>query len=148
MGPGGYLGGVYRVAIPGTTQPLLALAHPAKRAPEAPSGGWSGWGGRPLRVLGVRRRGRVYPTLRARSVPLQGPSLDIPLECRLWANMARFNVISLEVSQNGQVSPKKCQKASISPCFQNGLKKSPLGILRIPYLAAFSHKELMGRFDR
>ena len=140
-----------RVGIPGTTQPAAArrTQKPTQRSgPRKACRAWSGWGGRVRGLHGVRRRGRVYPTLRARSGPLQGPSLDIPLECRLWANMARFNVISLEVSQNGQVSPKKCQKASISPCFQNGLKKSPLGILRIPYLAAFSHKELMGRFDR
>ena len=61
--------------------------------------------------------------------------------------MARFKVISLKLSQNGGVSPKYVEKAYHSPCSQNGLRKSPLEILRIPYSAAFSHKELMGHFD-
>ena len=52
-----------------------------------------------------------------------------------------------KVSQNGRVSPEKCQKAYHSPCFQNRLQKSPLDFLRFPYFRAFSHKELMGHFD-
>ena len=35
----------------------------------------------------------------------------------------------------------------IVPIFQNGVKKSPLGFLGFLFLPAFSHKELMGRFD-
>ena len=68
-------------------------------------------------------------------------------ECRLWAYMARFNVILLKVSQNRQVSPKYHQKASHSPYFQNGSKNPPLGILRFPFRLAFSPKELLGHFD-
>ena len=61
--------------------------------------------------------------------------------------MARFHDISQDISQNGQVSPKYVKKASLSPCFQNGLGKSPLDILRFPSGLAFSHKELMGHFE-
>ena len=82
----------------------------------------------------------------ARSVPV-GPPLQDPRKCRLWANKARFNLISSKVSQNGEVSSESVQKASHSPCFQNGLQKSPLEIPRFPVSRAFSHKELMGRFD-
>ena len=39
------------------------------------------------------------------------------------------------------------EKAYVSPCFQNASVKSPLEILRFPFLGAFSHKELMGLFD-
>ena len=45
------------------------------------------------------------------------------------------------------MSPKSIQKACHSPYFQNGLQKSPLGILGFPFLPAFSHKELIGHFD-
>ena len=61
---------------------------------------------------------------------------------------ARFDLILLKVSQNGIVSPKKLEKACHSPYIQNGPQNSPLGILRIPFSAAFSHKELMGHFCR
>ena len=53
---GGYQGGYSRVGNTGVYRegytgyyPATALAQPAKRAPEAPNGGWSGWVGRPLR---------------------------------------------------------------------------------------------------
>ena len=45
------------------------------------------------------------------------------------------------------MSLKYVKKASISPYFQNGLQKSPLGFLRFPFSRAFSHKELLGHFD-
>ena len=89
--------------------------------------------------------GYIPPSGPGRSGP-GPPSLDIPLECRLWAKQARFHDISHKVSKNLEVSPKSVEKACHSPHLQNGLQKSPLDILRIPYSPAFSHKELMGRF--
>ena len=59
---------------------------------------------------------------------------------------ARFDIISYKLSKNPRVSPKSVQKASHTPYFQNGSSKSPLDISRIPYFAAFSHKELMAHF--
>ena len=73
-------------------------------------------------------------------------SWDLLENARLLANKARFDLILLKLSQNRQVSPKYAQKASHSPYFQNGLKKSPLDFPRFPLLLAFSHKELMGHF--
>ena len=93
-----------------------------------------------------RRRGRASgPPCGPGRVPCTLP-VQIPSECRLLAYMARFNLILLKVSQNNEVSPKSVHKASHSPYIQNGLQKSPLGFLRFPFLAAFSPKELMGRF--
>ena len=69
-----------------------------------------------------------------------------PLECRLSANRARIEAISLKVSQNQEVSPKCVHKACHSPHFQNRVQKSALQILRFPFCSAFSHKELIGPF--
>ena len=77
---------------------------------------------------------------------LQVPPCTYPLECPPRANTARFKVIYCKVSQNGIVSPVFVNKACHSPHSQNGLRKSPLEILRNPFLAAFSHKELMVPF--
>ena len=113
----------------------------AKRAPEALQGlEWvvQGW----TDVRAARSAPRT--TLRARSVP-QGPSLSWdPWKCRLWANMARIDLIFLKVSQNRRVSPKYPEKACHSPYLQNGLGKSALGKPRFPFSSAFSHKELLG----
>ena len=62
--------------------------------------------------------------------------------------MARIDLIFYKVSQNREVSPVFIEKACHSPHFQNGVQKSPLEILRIPFRPAFSHKELMGLFWR
>ena len=63
-----------------------------------------------------------------------------------WPITARIDYILLKLSQNREVSPKYDEKAYHSPYFQNGPQKSPLGILRFPFLPAFSCKELMGLF--
>ena len=76
----------------------------------------------------------------------EGSLVLLEQECRLWANRARFDLISQEYSQNRIVSPKYVHKACHSPYIQNWVQKSPLGFLRFPILAAFSHKELMGPF--
>ena len=49
------------------------------------------------------------------------------------------------------VKAAKCRRKSVdkachTPCFQNGLEKSALEILRISFSPAFSHKELMTLF--
>ena len=61
-----------------------------------------------------------------------------------WPITATFDLILLKVSQNEQVSTKKCHKACHSPCFQNAVQKSALDFLGFPFVRAFSHKELMG----
>ena len=85
-------------------------------------------------------------TLRARSVPCRPLPVPGTLACRLLANKARFSQYFSKVSQNDEVSPKYIEKASHSPCFQNGLRNSPLDILRFPFSVAFSYKELMVAF--
>ena len=141
MGTGWVQGGV----IPGTP-PAARGGNPDRRsrAPEALQGlEWV------VRVDG-RTGGAVQaPTMRARSVSLQEPSLvPAPLTAASWPIRARIDPISCKVSQNGQVSPKNMQKASRSPYSQNGLKKSPLEFLGFPLFVAFSHKELMVPFWR
>ena len=108
--------------------------------------------GRPLRVPEEYLK---YRTSRGTSAPTPSPAGWEPgrSPCRgpPWrssSKRARFHHIYLKVSQNGKVSPKSAEKASRSPCFQNGLRKSPLGIPRIRNSLAFSHKELMGLFRR
>ena len=133
-------------AIPGTT-PAPRKEVPVQRSgPRKACRAWSGWYWGRVRVLSVRRRGRLLyhppgPVGLLRSPPCTGP-----LECRLRANMARFRDISWKLSQNGRVSPENVEKACHSPCSQNEVRNSPLEILRFLFLSAFSHKELMVPF--
>ena len=76
----GIAGWVPGWAIPGTTQPLLALSQqepqPAERAPEAPQGlEWVGWGGlaTPSRTWCTVARGRPCTHPPGPVGPLQGP---------------------------------------------------------------------------
>ena len=126
---------------------MLRGAHPAERAPEAPARGleWVGWAG--ITCYGDGGGDGHIPTLRARSVRPAGSPWDMPLECRLLANTARFDLISCKVSQNEEVSSESVEKACHSPYSQKQLGKSPLEILRFPFLGPFSHKELMAYFD-
>ena len=144
MGTGWVLGGLYRVQGSTTHPPREEDPYPAKRARKALQGAWSGgvwvWARDPAAVS-------QDPPFGPGRSPLV-PSLVLgPLIAASWPITARFHHISYKVSQNGQVSPKYVEKASHSPCFQNVVRKSPLEILRFPYFLAFSHKELMGRFD-
>ena len=134
-------GGVYRYQGPTRQAPTLT----AKRAPEAPCRG-AGVGGQGGCAHGSRYA-RTPPSGPGRPCrpPWVLPGLSGPAS---WPIRARFDLISQEYSKNGQVSPKSVEKASNSPYFQNGLRKSPLEILRIPFSLAFSHKELMGHFSR
>ena len=77
------------------------------------------------------------------------PALPVPRTLRIAASQpirARFQLIFYKVSQNDEVSPEMCQKACHSPCSIFRVGKSPLEILRFPFSAAFSPKELMGHF--
>ena len=142
-------GWVYRVGIgEGYTGVLPTdrgeALQTAERAPEGPAGAWSGWSV----GLGAPAGPGTTPSGPGRHPA--GTSLylaQLPGNAASWPIRARFGSIYLKVSQNGQVSPKSCQKAYVSPYFQNGLRKSALGIPRFPFYAAFSHKELMGGFD-
>ena len=130
----------------GTPSTLLEEGpEPAKRAPEACRAGVGGFWGRTYR--GRRRDGSWVPTLRARSVPCWAlPGTQDPQNAASQPIRARFRLFFSKVSQNHRVSPVLSEKACHSPYIQNGSQKSPLGILRIPFSAAFSHKELMGPF--
>ena len=141
--PGCILGGYTGWVIPGPPyRPRCSQggSTPAKRAPEAPSRGWSGW------VWG-RVRPSLLPHHSLRSGPLRWVAASPRANSRLLANKARFQSYFSKVSQNQGVSPVYVEKACHSPYFQNRLQKSALKILRFPFLPAFSHKELSGRFD-
>ena len=149
-GPGGYQGGytgwVPGWAIPGTTQPARCSRGSTRYSEAGPGSPWQGLEWVVSRTGRARAPGTTTPgpcrTLRARfAVP--GP---LPENAASWPIRARFSDILLKVSQNGKVSPKKVSKAYHSPYFQNGPQKSPLGIPRISFSLAFSHKELMGLF--
>ena len=137
-----------RRAIPGY-YPATALSTqpPAsdRRERALPQAGWAG-----SRLGATPSRNPVSRCARAMSPPtpaLQASGARSAGTCLSPGKRARFHVISSKVSQNGRVSPKYVKKACHSPCFQNGLVKSPLEFLRFPYSRAFSHKELLGHFD-
>ena len=136
----GVPGGLYR----GTTHPPREEALVQRSGPRRPCRGRSGWYQGWTRDR--RLDGLLHPPLRGPVAPW-APWCRTPRIAASWPIKARFHVISYKVSQNRQVSPKSVQKAYHSPCFQNEAKKSPLDFLRFPVFPAFSHKELMGRFD-
>ena len=140
--PGGYTGGV----LP-THRPRARGAHNEELHPGGSLlPGARGYCGR---AYGVRRRdGPGYHPCGARSVwPASLPCTQDLAECRLWANKGEIPCLFRKVSQNGIVSPVLVEKASRSPCFQNGSQQSPLDISRKWISPAFSHKELMAHFD-
>ena len=144
---GGYTGWVLGRAIP-VYYPAGCCEEPtltAKRAPEAPVGlEWVVRVGGDYGVWG-RRRGRSYPHPPGPVGP-PGPSLGYDLRMPPHSQRARYHLIPYKVSQNRRVSLKYVHKASHTPCFQNGLQKSPLDFLEIPFWPVFSHKELMAPF--
>ena len=104
------------VGIPGVVPPTdhaeePTQVHPAERAPEALQG--LEWVGCTARANGRAGRLLVPPYGPGRSLwalPVPGPS-----ECPPWTNRARIDLISWNLSQNGQVSPKYPEKACHSP---------------------------------
>ena len=139
-------GWVYRWVIPGT-QPLRDHCSGSKPDSEAGPGSpcqGAGVGGQ------VQRASGPAPHPSGPFPAVTGCFWDLleqdPTHGRLNLQKARLTSIFSKVSLNGQVSPKCVDKACHSPCFQNGLRKSPLGFLGFLFLPAFSHKELMGLF--
>ena len=147
MGHGWVPGWVYRVGNTEGTQPARFARGGSPRQRSGPRKPLQGAGVGGLGLPDVRWAGRVYPHPAGPVGPPCGPPWDIPSECPPRANKARFTSNLLKVSQNRQVSPKYTEKACHSPYFQKRLRKSALEILRFPFLAAFSHKELSGLFD-
>ena len=126
------------------TQPRCSREGSRQRSgPRSPCRGRSGWSG------SRNVRSRTPPTPCGRG-PLRWVLLGPPRAGASYGRANRQNrqnsVRTVNVSQNRRVSPKSVHKAYHSPCSQNGLKKSPLEILRFTDSLAFSHKELMGHF--
>ena len=145
-GTGWVAGRVYRVGNTGTLPSHAARGGPRSRTAKRARKALQGPGVVVLRVRTYWGRRRSYPHPSG-PVGLALPALPgICPYCRLTAKGARFHVIFHKVSQNRRVSPKVVHKASHSPYFQNGLRNSPLGILRFPLFPAFSHKELMAHY--
>ena len=141
-----------RVGIPGCTTQPPARGGPrySEAGPGSPESGleWVVSGAGRTGLWDGGGDGPGYHPCGARSVLPRQP-LPVPRTLQIAALQpirARIEVISSKVSQNGQVSPEYDEKASHSPCLQNGLGKSPLEIPRFPFWPAFSHKELMTVF--
>ena len=128
-GPWVGTGWVYRVGIQGgyrgsTTQPPREEdPSPAERAPEAPVGlEWVGdgvW----TRVPGCSAAGTaLYHPAGPVGSPWAPPCTG-PQNAASGPIGARFDLISYKVSKNGQVSPKKCEKASHSPYIPKRVQK-------------------------
>ena len=84
----------------------------AKRAPEAPSRGWSGWSWEPD-VLGPAAGVGTHPP-----GPVRTPAGSLPgssANAASWPITARFDLLFCKVSQNTEVSPKSVDKACHSP---------------------------------
>ena len=127
-----------------TTQPPRARggSQYSEAGPGSPCRDWSGWYWEP--DVPSRARASRPPLPAVGPAPLSGASPRAkPASGPITA---RIDLKTWKLSQNGRVSPKFTEKASHSPYIQNGLQSSPLEILRFPYLAAFSHKELMVPF--
>ena len=145
-----YRGGVYRVGTrvgnTGVQHQGPDIAKGADPDSEAGPGSPRGAGVGGLGLRNTPGPPTQPPTLRARSVPAGPPWWLGGLFTASGPIRARFDLISQEVSQNGQVSPEKRKKACHSPYIQNGLEISPLDFLRFPFWPAFSHKELLVPF--
>ena len=141
---GGYTGWVYRGVLPGE-YPAARGANPTSGAgPGRPAGpGVGGWGAAGVTGYGGRDG---YPPPCGPGQASRGLPWGYPRRCPPRANMARFDLFLLKVSQNDEVSTLFHEKACHSPYFQNGVRLSPLDFLRFPFRAAFSHKELMVPF--
>ena len=112
----------------------------------SPAGGGVEWvvhaWDRPLRVSRCVRLVPYPPCGPGRAweaLPGRGPGSS--------GKRARLRTLFSKVSQNDEVSPKVSKRPVIVPILKNGSRKSPLDFLRFPSEPAFSHKELMGRFD-
>ena len=91
------------------------------------------------------------PELQGTTTPLRsGPAPlypgPLPENAASGPITARFQDISLKVSQNREVSPKYHQKACHSPYIQNEVQKSPLDILQISIWASLLSQGINGPF--
>ena len=143
------------MGIPGGTREGYTWYYPAaarggpqysEAGPGRPVGpGVGGTGGRAYWVVFGGGVGLLYHPAGPVS-PCRASLYRTPQNAASGPITARFDLNSCKVSQNRIVSPKSAQKACHSPYIQNGLRKSPLGILRFPFSVAFSPKELMVPF--
>ena len=116
-----------------------------ERAPALAGVGRKQGGVTPSRVPGLGNPRPCPHPCGARS-PFPCPWQGLPGTCPPRSKRATFDLIYCKVSQKAIVSPKSVEKACHSPYLQNGLRKSPLEILRFTVSPAFSHKELMVPF--
>ena len=137
---GGYTGRAIPGYYPAAKHPDRKDPYDSEAGPGSPAG--AGVGGHMGPSPGCATA-RYHPTgpvgLPAGALPVPGLRLAAS-----WPIRTRLRSKPVKVSQNLEVSPKSVKKASHSPCFQNGLQKSALEILRFPISLAFSGKELMG----
>ena len=85
--------------------------------------------------------------------PLRGPVSALwalpcpgPSECRPWPIGRDSMTFLIKLVKTAKCHQNVSKRPPLVPIFQNGSQKSPLEILRFPYSAAFSPKELMGHF--
>ena len=151
---GWYTGWVIRVGIPGgywegvpSPPTCCCEEHPptSDRRERAHPAGWVGRKqGAGITGLGTAAGTAPGTTLRARSAPCRG--LPVPGPCRdpPGRDLTSFPV---KLVKTAKCHRKVSIRPVIVPNLKNGSIKSPLDFLRFPLYAAFSHKELMGRFD-
>ena len=143
----GIPGWVYRVgregAIPGT-QPHCSRSKPDSEAgPVAPARG-AEWVVRCSGRTGGRGRSQVPPYGPGR--PCWPPCTWDLGNARLLAIGRDLTSYSIKLDKTTKCHQNMSKRPPLVPIFQNGSRKSPLGIPRFPYSQAFSHKELMGHY--
>ena len=111
-----------RVGIPGVVPSGTALSPPADQRPQGAGPGLPGWVGSRVGAPGSTGDGGgdgpcTHPGIaRARSVPCRALPGAGPSQIAASQPIgARFDLILLKVSQNGQVSPEYVEKACHSP---------------------------------
>ena len=137
----GYTGGYWGGVIPGT-QPACSRRVPctAKRAPEALAEGWSGW------YMGAGRPGDAYPHPAGPVGPPRWPSLGYARGAASGPIRRDLTSFTVKLVKTAKCRSNMSIRPVIVPVSKNGSKKSALKILRFPFSAAFSHKELIGSF--
>ena len=122
--------------------------HPAKRAPEGPAGPWSGWGAGPGDYMcsAAGTAPRYHPSGPVRTLVL--PCTWDPQNAASGPIRRDFRSFPGNLVKTAECHPNSSKRPTIVPISKKRLQKSPLGFLRFPYCVAFSHKELMGHFDR
>ena len=138
--PGWVLGGLYRVP----SHAARGDTCDSEAGPGSPSRG-AGVGGHRGRANGGPVRLPDHPA--GPVGPPCGPPCLGPLEWPSWTKGRDSDLISIKLVKTAECHQKCAKRPVIVPIFKNGSQMSPLDFLGFPYYAAFSHKELMGRFD-